>query len=76
MDVTITTRYRPRPNSNVGAFVATAQGKQRSIVDQSIADPHRAAADALAEVIGRKVVGEPRHMTQDGQRRRWSTVPA
>lgn len=75
MSTVITTRYKCRPGSNVGAHVATAAGRQRSVIDQSISDPHRAAADALAAVLGLVVV-EQIDATSDGQGRRFSTAAA
>lgn len=51
MDVRITTRYRTRPGSNVGRYEARTLGRQISVIDQSIADPHREAADRLARIV-------------------------
>lgn len=70
----IRTAYVKRPGSNVGGYRATLLGRQRTIVDQSLTDPHRVAAETLAAVmadVGMVVTltGEERVLSEDGQRR-------
>jgi hypothetical protein len=54
MMTTIRTRYRNRPGSNVGKYVATALGRTRSLTaDQSLTsdENHRRVAEVLANVL-------------------------
>lgn len=74
----ITTRYRTRPNSNVGRYEARGFGIQRSIIGQEFADPHRMAAENLIQTINARPgttplkLGDETFSTQDGQRRQFT----
>lgn len=68
----IVTRYRTRPGSNVGAYVARGHGRQVSVIDQSLPDPHRTAAERLAvRLVGDGATVTPTGSSPDGQRRTW-----
>lgn len=80
--LTITTRYRTRPGSNVGRYEARGFGMQRSIIGQPFVGPHRAAARALLDAINEKIggphnaytLGQEIDSTDDGQRRKFEVI--
>jgi hypothetical protein len=57
VNVRITVRYQPRPNSNVGKYVAKALGKQVSHTNDFTGDQYWRAAYKLAEKLG-LILGE------------------
>lgn len=69
MQFQIVVRYKPRPNSNVGKYVATGAGRQVSVVNNFTENQYVRAAKALAEKLGGSLTSEePVDMSEDGQR--------
>jgi hypothetical protein len=69
MQFQITVRYKPRPNSNVGKYIATGLGRQASVVNDFTGKQYLRAAKVLAKRLGASVTSDdPVDMSDDGQR--------